>query len=159
MWEVVMKYAGQHKLKHQIGFLMNYRAKDKSESPEEYWRNARYDWLFRTARGNPLITAQHLGDAVEGWIFSCLHGNPKLINYKRDNLYRPFLTTMKSDLVAWSVKNGVEWLEDASNQDTNFPRNRIRNEMMEQCLKINPGIHKTIKKKILNQLELSVVAT
>ena len=45
------------------------------------------------------------------------------------------------------MKN-VPWIEDESNLDTAYTRNYIRNEMMTNVLKVNPGIHKTIAKKV-----------
>ena len=41
------------------------------------------------------------------------------------------------------------WIEDESNLDTAYTRNYIRNEMMTNVLKVNPGIHKTIAKNNL----------
>jgi tRNA(Ile)-lysidine synthase len=49
--------------------------------------------------------------------------------------------------------HNVPWIEDDSNADTCYARNYIRHEMMPHVLKINPGIHKTIAKKVTDDYE------
>jgi tRNA(Ile)-lysidine synthase TilS/MesJ len=52
----------------------------------------------------------------------------------------------------WCVRKGVPTITDPSNDDTKYRRNYIRHTMMPHVLAINPGIRKTIKKKILDSL-------
>lgn len=122
------------------------REKLKSESPEEYWRNERYGF-FNTVV-NPIITCHHLSDCVETWIMSSLRGESKLIPYRRNHIIRPFLLVSKEDMNT-PVLN---WIEDPSNTDTKYTRNLVRHELMSTVLKINPGIDKTIKKKLLQRM-------
>lgn len=136
-----------------VGTIQNEKPKDTS--PEEHWRNERYRWLISLDRD--IITCHHLGDVVEQWIFSSLHGNPSIIkpcnmisSYGENaTVYRPFLTNTKDDFIKWCLRNRVKWHEDSSNTDTHYPRNYIRHNLVERCLKINPGLFKTIKKKVL----------
>jgi len=118
-------------------------------SPEEFWRNERYGWL--NGLGSPIVTCHHLNDAVETWVFSSLHGNPKLIQSNVGNVYRPLLLNTKQQLVEWCVRNDVSWVEDESNRDTRYPRNRIRHNIIPECMMVNPGLEKVIKKKILSR--------
>jgi tRNA(Ile)-lysidine synthase len=134
--------------KHSIPFCRSTITHDKpkDQSPEEYWRNQRYAW-FATL---PLVaTCHHLSDVVETWIMSSMHGSPKIIMPHRNNIIRPFLTTSKQDILAWAQDNDVKWVEDKSNTDTSFPRNNIRHRLMPLALEINPGLLKTMKKKVL----------
>lgn len=117
--------------------------KGTKESQEEYWRRERYDFLKDLG---PVITAHHLDDCVETYIWSSLHGTPKVIPLTRDNVLRPFLTTRKQDFVYWCESHNVPWIEDQSNKNTRYTRNYIRNEMMPHVLKVNPGIHTLVKK-------------
>jgi len=89
---------------------------------------------------------------VETWIWSSLNGTAKIIPYRRGNVVRPFRSTRKRDLQLWAHLNNVPYVEDDSNLDTCYTRNYIRHEMMPHVLKVNPGIHKTIKKKILDEV-------
>ena len=117
--------------------------KGTKESQEEYWRRERYDFLKDLG---PVITAHHLDDCVETYIWSSLHGTPKVIPLTRNNVLRPFLTTRKQDLVYWCESHNVPWIEDESNKNSRYTRNYIRNEMMPHVLKVNPGIHTLVKK-------------
>jgi len=126
-------------------------AKQPRQSREEYWRNERYR-IFHSI-GEPVITCHHLDDCVETWIWSSLHGCGKIIPSSNRNVIRPFLATHKSDFVRWCKHNDLSWAEDASNDDTTYIRNHIRHNMMPHVLRVNPGIHKTIKKKVMQQYD------
>jgi tRNA(Ile)-lysidine synthase TilS/MesJ len=52
----------------------------------------------------------------------------------------------------WCVRKGVPTIDDPSNDDTKYRRNYIRHTIMPHVLAINPGIKKTIKKKVLDSL-------
>jgi tRNA(Ile)-lysidine synthase len=123
-------------------------SRPKGVSQEEFWRDQRY--AFLESFQDPVVTAHHLDDAVETWIFSSLHGESKLIPYSRGNVIRPFLTTPKSELVSWATRRDLTWTEDASNCDVRYMRNLIRHTIVPQALKVNPGLRTVVKKKYLN---------
>jgi tRNA(Ile)-lysidine synthase len=78
-----------------------------------------------------------------------MHGTGKIIPYSRnDRVYRPFRLNRKRDLELWASLNNVPHLEDDSNADLCYTRNYIRHTMMPNVLKVNPGIHKVIAKKV-----------
>lgn len=114
-------------------------------STEEWWRDCRYHWLDQF---DVVVTGHHLDDAVETWIWSSLHGCSKLIPYRRGNIIRPFLLVRKHDLQTWCVRHGVDWIEDRSNTNTGYTRNYIRHELLPGVLRVNPGIHTMIRKKL-----------
>jgi tRNA(Ile)-lysidine synthase len=119
--------------------------KGKEESQEEYWRRERYEFLSELG---PVITCHHLDDCVETFIWSSLHGTPKVIPLTRNNVLRPFLTTRKDEFKSWCLRHDVPWIEDKSNQDTKYMRNYVRNVLMPQALHVNPGLHTLVKKII-----------
>ena len=116
-------------------------------SREAWWRDQRYAY-FDTVENTPIITCHHLDDCVETWVMSSLNGTGKWIPFRRKNVVRPFRLTRKRDFELWANLNNVPWIEDDSNADTCYTRNYIRHEMMPHVLKVNPGIHKTIAKKV-----------
>jgi tRNA(Ile)-lysidine synthase len=122
--------------------------RDSKESMEEYWRRERYDFLTELG---PVITCHHLDDCVETYIWSALHGTPKVIPLTRNNVLRPFLTTRKSEFINWCTQHNVPWIEDNSNNDTKYMRNYVRNELMPHALHVNPGLHTLVKKIIENK--------
>lgn len=128
-----------------VGRISRERGHD--ESPEEFWRNERYGFLG--SLGLPVVTAHHLGDAVESWIFTSLHGEPRLIPPVRGPIIRPFLTTTKEEFTSWCTRRGLPWVEDPSNQDDRYMRNFIRHNLVPMALRVNPGLPKVIRKKYM----------
>jgi tRNA(Ile)-lysidine synthase len=155
-----MQFVERWCAKKDIGFLTNVpgntRIKQADESQEEYWRDVRYDWLERCTERN-IITGHHLDDCVETWVWSSMHGTGKIVPYSRnDRVYRPFRLTRKRDLELWASLNNVPHIEDDSNKDTRYTRNYIRHTMMPNVLKVNPGIHKTIAKKVKSDVTTKI---
>lgn len=145
--EVVEKFVKDNKLEFKTKLMG--RDKAGGESTEEYWRKERYKYLY--AEEIPILTGHHLNDVMETWIFSSLHGTPKLIPYNTNNIYRPLMLNTKDKLEEWAVDNNVEWHEDELNQDVRFARCRIRHNIMPEALKINPGLDKMLRKKLINK--------
>jgi tRNA(Ile)-lysidine synthase len=143
-FEMVAAYCQHRGWPLELGRISS--PKEKIESPEEFWRNQRYAWLT-TLQGH-VITAHHLDDCVETYLWSMMHGTAKVIPYRRNNVIRPFLVTPKSELVDWAKKNSVPWIEDSSNQDTKYMRNYIRHELVPHALRVNPGLHKVVARKV-----------
>jgi len=108
-----------------------------------------YDLLADFYYSNPpIITCHHLDDAVETWIFTSLHGNSMLIPYKRDNFIRPFLSTRKAELTDWCENKRIPYIIDPSNEDTSYMRNFIRHTLLPNALRVNPGLHKVVRKRV-----------
>ena len=147
-----LEFVSNYCADNDIGFLTNVtgqeREKQTRESQEEYWRSIRYDWLERCTE-RQIVTGHHLDDCVETWVMSSMHGTGKIIPYSRnERVLRPFRLTRKRDLELWASLNNVPYIEDDSNTDTCYTRNYIRHTMMPNVLRVNPGIHKTIAKKV-----------
>lgn len=143
---IVKNYAVKHNLNYIVNHV-NSNTKDKSQSWEEFWRIFRMETF--SSMHMPVITGHNLDDAMETWMFSAMHGQPKLIPYNTNNVYRPFILNRKSDLLNHVIKNNVEWSEDQSNTDVKYVRNRIRHNIMPEIMEINKGFDKVIKKKYL----------
>ena len=129
-------------------------------SKEAWWREKRYaffEQVFSNSNeANQIITCHHLDDTVETYLFTGIHGKYTLIPHKRDMYLRPFLTTRKKDFQDWCVRKSVPYVQDPSNTNVAFRRNYIRHKLMEHVMMINPGIHKTIKKKVLFEVQGNV---
>jgi tRNA(Ile)-lysidine synthase len=145
--EFVSRYCSDNNLAMLYGSPRSERG--SKESQEEYWRRERYNFLEELG---PVITCHHLDDCVETYIWSCLHGNPKVIPLTRKNVLRPFLTTRKQEFTRWCEQHNVPWIEDQSNQDTKYTRNYVRKELMPHALHVNPGLHTLVKKIVEKQL-------
>lgn len=113
---------------------------------EKVWSDLRYDFFSKF--DFPIITCHHLDDCVETYIFSCLRGFQSVIPYSRGNVIRPFLLNEKSVFEKWCSDKSVPFIEDLSNRDLSYSRNRIRHNILPDALLVNPGL-KTIVKKMI----------
>jgi tRNA(Ile)-lysidine synthase len=148
----VVKYCRQNDLEYLTHAVKGTTPPGRSR--EDWWREKRYSFLEKV-KDFPVVTCHHLDDCVETWLFSSLHGNPKIIPYRRNHIVRPFRKTRKRDFELWAHVHNVPYLIDPSNDDTGFRRNYIRHEMMPHALEVNPGIHKMISKKVLEDEVIS----
>jgi tRNA(Ile)-lysidine synthase len=147
--EFLREYSKTTGIKLHEGYIIGTKMKD--ESPEEYWRRERYNFLNQYT-DRVVLMGHHLDDCVETWVMSSCHGNPKTIPYRTGNYIRPMLLNRKQQLVDWCVRKNVKWVDDTSNTDNKYNRNFIRNVMMDNVLRINPGIHKVIWKKVFDSI-------
>ena len=113
------------------------------ESPEDAARQARYSAFKQALQANwgsavqDLVLAQHADDQVETMLLALSRGAglPGLSampeRLVRDGLviHRPWLAVPGSDLRAWLQSLGVSWVEDPSNTDTRYTRNKIRHQL------------------------------
>jgi tRNA(Ile)-lysidine synthase len=153
--KVVRDYCTKH------GLLLCVRKIDDDKiegSVEDHFRKKRYEFLDEysssAAHGAfedlPIVTAHQLDDCVESWIFNSIRrGYTDVIPYRRNNVIRPFRLNRKSVFQEWAFEKNVPFFEDPTNNETKYDRNFIRHEMMSQVLRINPGIHTMVMKKML----------
>lgn len=146
--DFVAHYCSDRKLPLLVGFIRQPN-KPKELSTEEHWRNERYDF-FSTL--GPVVTAHHLDDCIETYVWSALHGKPKVIPLTRNNIIRPFLTTYKSEFRNWCERKNLNWCEDTSNEDTKYMRNYVRKHIIPHALQVNPGLGTVVKKIVEKQL-------
>lgn len=141
----VTQFCEDRKLPLVIGILN--KEKSKGKSIEEHWRDERYKFFSNLGT---VVTAHHLDDCVETYLFGALHGQPKLIPMTRNNVVRPFLITQKYDFIDWCLRKNLEFCYDTSNDDDKYMRNYVRKHIVPHAYIVNPGIDKVVKKMILD---------
>ena len=144
--DVVTKFCEKYSLSLITGSLQ--KEKPKGRSSEDFWREERYRFFEESHGDLPVITCHHLDDVVETWLFTSFHGTPRLIPSKRDFYLRPFLMTRKHVFEDWCDRKGIPTFYDQSNSDTRYMRNYIRHEVVPKALRVNPGLHKVLRKKL-----------
>jgi tRNA(Ile)-lysidine synthase len=142
--EFLEKFASQTGSSLEIGKIS--RNLPEKGSHEEFWRNERYKFLEQF--NLPIATAHNLNDCVETWVFSSLRGFPKIIPYRRNQVFRPFLMVSKTEINEWASSKKVEYVQDPSNDSIEYTRNLIRHELMPSALKVNPGIENMMRRLI-----------
>ena len=59
-------------------------------------------------------------------------------------LIRPLLSVRRADTAQICREHGLEPVSDASNEDSRFTRNRIRNETLAALRQLNPNVHEAL---------------
>jgi len=127
------------------------------DSPEDAARRARYRALRGLAQqegAEPLpaiAIAQHADDQVETVLLALSRGAgmPGLAampqRWTRGGIewHRPLLRVAGSDLRAWLSAQGVTWVEDPTNTDERFTRNRIRRNVLPALYAAFPAFRDT----------------
>lgn len=109
---------------------------------QESARDARYALMTEFCDKNHikhLLTAHHLGDQIETFFFRLARGSglnglacmQPQSQKNGINLLRPLLSFPKSRLIATLKQRNQDWIEDPSNQNTNYTRVRIRQQLQD----------------------------
>lgn len=115
------------------------------ESPEDAARRARYEAFRAAAQAGwahiaikNIAIAQHADDQIETLLLALSRGAglPGLASmparWERDGItyHRPLLQVPGAALRAWLQARGEAWIEDPTNTDERFTRNRIRARLL-----------------------------
>ena len=69
--------------------------------------------------------------------------------YSNKNVIRPFLLTSKDQITSWAKHHDVDYIDDPSNKSDKYMRNIVRHKILPHAFRINPGLRKVIRKKLL----------
>jgi len=122
------------------------RAKETGQSVEEAARSLRYAFLEETALAlgaSRIATAHHLQDNAETVLLNLLRGTGLRgltgIPPVRGRIVRPLLETDRGEIECYIVENDIPFVEDETNAETIYTRNRLRLELMPQLEAFLPG--------------------
>lgn len=125
---------------------------EKNKGKEWSWAKQRHEIFSKLDA--PVVLGHHLDDAVETWIMSCMIGNPRLMNVEDHNVIRPFILNRKSKLVSHCMSKFVPYIHDQTNDDGISNSRSVIRKNMEVFLKLNPGIHSTVRNKLKERLKI-----
>lgn len=118
---------------------------------EEAGRRLRYDFLTRTADSigaQRIATAHHARDQAETVLLNLLRGTGTEglagIPPVRGRIIRPLLQTDRPEIEAYLAAHGLDHVEDSTNRDTHYARNRLRQVLWPQLETINPALTRAI---------------
>jgi tRNA(Ile)-lysidine synthase len=124
------------------------------ESPEDAARRARYAALSQAATRLQLkgvLLGQHADDQVETLLLALSRGaglpglSSMAAQFVRGGVafYRPLLQTPAAHLRAWLVQEKIEFIDDPSNTDERYTRNRIRARLLPVIEEAFPQFRET----------------
>jgi len=139
-------------------------ASQKGISIEMAARELRYGWfteLLETHGFDWLAVAHNLNDAAETMYLNLLRGTGirGIAGMKEisGTTMRPLLSFSRQEIEDFSREKGIRHREDATNSDSNFARNRIRNEIFPQFVKINPSFLETSSREMAHFAEIEAL--
>ena len=113
-------------------------------SLEEAGRRLRYDFLEGGARrqgADYIATGHHLADQAETVLWNLIRGTGldglRGIAPVRGRVIRPLLSTAPEELAAYAAANGIPYVEDGSNRDFRYSRNRLRLQVLPVLRELN----------------------
>ena len=132
------------------------RARNRGISIEMAARDARYDFLARTARrcGAGLLATGHTADDQAETVLlklargagpAGLSGIPPVGRARGFPVIRPLLNLRRATLVRYLRKHRITWREDASNAGDAFLRNRVRHTILPAIeADLNPNVREAL---------------
>ncbi len=109
-------------------------------------RELRYSWFDQLLEENGLdcvCVAHNLNDSAETTILNLLRGTGLKgitgIRPKNGRIIRPMLEFPRSEISRYAMKNAVKFRVDSTNLESEYSRNRIRNEVFPHFERINPS--------------------
>ena len=156
---LVEKSARQLRLACIVGHWEKDQKLIKEHSLEMAARMARHEFLAQAAKKHRceiIAMAHHLNDQAETFLWRLMRGaggkglggmrvrdpfpgHPKL------TVARPFLQIPKRDLSQFAEGEGIQYREDASNENSQHLRNRIRHQLLPELRRnFNPEIDRAI---------------
>ena len=112
-------------------------AKENSLSIEMAARELRYSWfkeLKEIHNFNKVALAHHGDDQIETFFINFLRGSGikglKGMKPQNDFYIRPLLWSNRNEIENFAKENGIQWVEDYTNQETVYLRNKIRHNII-----------------------------
>lgn len=134
-------------------------AEENSYSIEEAARILRYQFLFEVAQkenAGAVAVAHHADDQIETILMNLLRGAGanglagmraiSVPNSWSDTIpiVRPFLEVDKEELIAYHTENQLPLVDDPSNEDEIYFRNKIRHSLIPHLEDLRPGVRKRL---------------
>lgn len=130
-----------------------------SSASEEVARDGRYNWFKNIVKPNSVIlTGHHRQDRVETLLFNLMRGAGStglssmrsVRPFHGSKLHRPLVHVSREELVEYANQHSLSWVEDPSNQDTDYSRNYIRNIVIPSLNEFRPDAVKNIARAAWN---------
>ena len=136
------------------------------ESLEAVARERRYEVFTALMQpGDALLLAQHADDQLETFLLQALRGAgvrglaamPEEAEFAGGRVLRPLLGFRRAELEAWARAQGLAWIEDPSNTDTDFDRNYLRHEVVPRLKARWPAAAETVGRSARHAAEADAV--
>ncbi|MBL7749855.1 MAG: tRNA lysidine(34) synthetase TilS [Chitinophagaceae bacterium] len=149
---------------HIIRFDTTHEAQKAGTSIEETARHLRYAWFDQliTEHGyDRLLTAHHADDNIETVLMHFFRGTGirglrGMLPLKGRHV-RPMLLIRRAGIEEWATREGLNFVEDSSNQELEFTRNYFRKELIPSIQKKFPATEENILDTIHHMREAEML--
>jgi tRNA(Ile)-lysidine synthase len=101
-----------------------------------------------------LLVAQHQDDQLETVLLQLIRGSgvqglaamPKIAEFGRGRLLRPFLEIPKTAIIDYAQQHALTWVEDPTNFSDEFDRNFLRHHILPALKNRWPSVAKTVSR-------------
>jgi len=150
--EFVRTMALEMKLPYEsVHFETKQYASSKKISIEMAARELRYNWFNRLItkyNAQAVAVAHHADDSVETILMNLVRGTGirglSGIPPRNDNVIRPLLCCTRKEIEDYLVKNNLEHVDDSTNFQNEYQRNKFRNQVIPLLEEINPSVKITL---------------
>ena len=158
-----------HCARTAAGFGVDFRSERLDGAPavgasiEDWARQQRYAVLLaQLDNRSALVTAHHRDDQAETVLLHALRGSgPHGLagirargRYGEKRLLRPLLDEQRADLLAYGRAHDLQWVDDPSNTELRFARNRLRAAIMPALEREFPGARAALARVATLQAEV-----
>lgn len=119
----------------------------EKKSTEEVARNVRYEFFYEVlekVNGNKIAVAHNLNDSVETTLMNLIRGTgiDGLCGIQKENgkIIRPLINIERAEIEEYIKENNLIAMQDKTNFESIYTRNKIRNELIPYMKKINPEV-------------------
>ena len=117
--------------------FISYKANVGKRNFESKARNFRYSKMKKYGKLNNInliLTAHHLDDQIETIFMQQMLNSDWIskigIRKKNENILRPLLSVHKDEIRKYAVVRKLTWIEDSTNNNVKFFRNKVRHELL-----------------------------
>ena len=159
--ELVRKWAESAGVRfHKADFDTEHYAESMNQSIEMAAREVRYKWFASLCFDNGYVAtsvAHNANDNAETLILNLLRGTGleglkgmmpvsdfPLPGVEGLKLLRPLVSFTRKQIEGYAFAQGVSYRNDSTNFESDYKRNRIRNEVFPHFHKINPSFVRTL---------------
>lgn len=149
--------------KYQLPFESFHLPEWSVDGSFENWaRSQRYRWFSHIAQVHKLtwiFTAHHKDDQLETLYMRLIQNADWMswlgIRDKWNNIRRPLLGIAKHEILSYAERHQLKWIDDPTNRNTAYLRNRVRRIDLPNAVKSNPGlVNQLLRKQEAAQKEL-----
>ena len=111
-------------------------------------RYADFNRIMQEQQASAVCIAHHRDDSVETLLLNLIRGTGLRgltgIKPVNGNIIRPLLCVSRTEIEQWLTETGQPYVTDSTNLETDYTRNKIRNQLLPLMRTINPDVDNAI---------------